>query len=192
MNKVKIVVAFHSGYGHTKKQAESVAAGITDVAGVGVQMINVADLNEHVWAALAEADGIVFGSPTYMGGVSADFKKFADASSKAWMQQQWKNKIAGGFTNSATMNGDKGSTIQYLITFAMQHSMIWVGTGLMPANSSAATRNDVNYVGGFSGALAQSPSDASPEVAPPPGDLETARLYGVRIATLTKQFKGVA
>ena len=130
MNKVKAVVAFHSGYGHTRKQAESVAAGIAGAGGVGVQLINVADLNDHVWTALEEADAIVFGSPTYMGGVSADFKKFADASSKPWFGQKWKNKIAGGFTNSATMNGDKGSTIQYLITLSMQHGMIWVGTGL--------------------------------------------------------------
>jgi NAD(P)H dehydrogenase (quinone) len=192
MNKVKILIAYHSGYGHTKKQAESVAAGVTSVAGVGVQMVNVADLNDHVWQALEEADAIIFGSPTYMGGVSADFKKFADASSKPWYEQKWKNKIAGGFTNSATMNGDKGSTIQYLMTFAMQHSMIWVGTGLMPSNKSTATRNDVNYIGGFSGALAQSPSDLGPDAGPLPGDLETARLYGERLATITKQFKGIA
>ncbi len=192
MNKVKAVVAYHSGYGHTKKQAESVMAGIAGAGGVGVQLISVADLNDHVWTALEEADAIVFGSPTYMGGVSADFKKFADASSKPWFGQKWKNKIAGGFTNSATMNGDKGSTIQYLITLSMQHGMIWVGTGLMPANSSTAQRNDVNYVGGFSGALAQSPSDLGPEGGPLPGDLETARLYGERIAQITKQFKGVA
>jgi NAD(P)H dehydrogenase (quinone) len=192
MNKVKILIAYHSGYGHTKKQAESVAAGVTSVAGVGVQMVNVADLNDHVWQALEEADAIIFGSPTYMGGVSADFKKFADASSKPWYEQKWKNKIAGGFTNSATMNGDKGSTIQYLMTFAMQHSMIWAGTGLMPSNKSTATRNDVNYIGGFSGALAQSPSDLGPDAGPLPGDLETARLYGERLATITKQFKGIA
>ena len=57
----KIAIVFHSGYGHTKKQAESVAAGIAGAGGVGVQLINVADLNDHVWAALEEADAIVFG-----------------------------------------------------------------------------------------------------------------------------------
>ena len=87
------------------------------------------------------------------------------------------------------MNGDKGSTISYLITFAMQHSMIYVGTGLMPSNSSKAQRNDVNYVGGFSGALAQSPSDVGPDQGPAPGDLETAKLYGARIAETAKRFK---
>ena len=192
MNKVKVVVAYHSGYGHTKKQAEAVGEGVTRTPAVGVQVINVADMNDHVWQALDEADAIVFGSPTYMGGASAEFKKFADASSKAWFSQKWKNKIAGGFTNSASMNGDKFSTIQYFITLAMQHSMIWVGTGLMPSNKSTSTRDDINYLGGMSGALAQSPSDVGPDAGPLPGDLESARLYGERIAQVTKQFKGIA
>ena len=109
------------------------------------------------WAELAAADAIIFGAPTYMGGPSADFKKFADASSKPWFGQAWKDKIAAGFTNSATMNGDKFSTIQYFVTLAMQHSMIWAGTGMMPSNTKAATRNDLNYVGGFTGLLTQSP-----------------------------------
>jgi NAD(P)H dehydrogenase (quinone) len=61
------------------------------------------------------------------------------------------------------MNGDKFSTIQYFVTLAMQHGMVWVGTGMMPANSKAATRNDINYVGGFTGLLAQSPADATPD-----------------------------
>jgi len=192
MNKIKVVVAYHSGYGHTKRQAEAVSEGVLRVPGVGVQVISVSDLSDAVWQALDEADAIIFGAPTYMGGASAEFKKFADASSKAWFTQKWKDKIAGGFTNSASMNGDKFSTLQYFVTLAMQHSMIWVGTGVMPANKSTSTRNDVNYLGGFTGALAQSPSDVGPEDGPLPGDLETARVYGARIAETTKRFKNMA
>lgn len=184
-----VYVVYHSGYGHAKKQAEAVQAGAAGVAGVRAELVAVGDVTDDTWAQLEAADAIVFGSPTYMGTVSADFKKFADASSKVWFTQKWKDKIAGAFTNSATMNGDKGSTISYLITFAMQHSMIYVGTGLMPSNSSKAQRNDVNYVGGFSGALAQSPSDVGPDQGPAPGDLETAKLYGARIAETAKRFK---
>ena len=188
----QIVVAYHSGYGHTKKQAEAVLAGAAGLPGVEAKLLAVADIDDSGWALLAEADAIVFGAPTYMGGAAAEFKKFADASSKPWFGQLWKDKIAGGFTNSATMNGDKFSTIQYFVTLAMQHGMIWVGTGLMPANKSTSTRNDVNYVGGFTGALAQSPADLGPDAGPLPGDLETARLYGARIAIITQQFKGKA
>ncbi|MBB2931819.1 flavodoxin family protein [Paraburkholderia silvatlantica] len=183
----RIVIAYHSGYGHTKKLAESILAGI-EGAGADARMIAVNEIDDAGWAALDAADAIVFGAPTYMGGPSADFKKFADASSKAWFTQKWKDKIAAGFTNSATMNGDKFSTIQYFVTLSMQHGMVWTGTGMLPANTKAATRNDVNFVGGFTGLLAQSPADATPEEAPPAGDLETARAFGVRVAAVTDRW----
>ncbi len=71
----------------------------------------------------------------------------------------------------------------------MQHSGIWVGTGLMPSNAKNAKRDDINYVGSFSGAMMQTPSDASADEVNE-GDLETARLYGERIAKITAQFNG--
>ncbi len=185
----KIVIVYHSGYGHTKKVAEAVLAGTQD-AGAEAKLMPVGDLDDAGWAELDAADAIIFGAPTYMGGPSADFKKFADASSKPWMAQKWKDKVAAGFTNSATMNGDKFNTITYLVTLAMQHGMIWAGTGMMPSNTKAATRNDLNFVGGFTGLLAQSPADASPEEAPPPGDLETAKAFGARVAAVTARWAG--
>ena len=180
----KIAIVFHSGYGHTQRMAEAVAEG------AGGELITIdaeGNLTEAQWATLAAADAVIFGSPTYMGSVSWQFKKFADASSKPWFTQVWKDKIAAGFTNSATMNGDKLSTLHYLFTLSQQHSMIWVGTGLMPSNAKAATRNDVNYVGSYAGAMAQSPSDASPAEMLP-GDLETARLFGARVAAVAARF----
>lgn len=129
------------------------------------------------------------GSTTYMGSASWQFKKFADASSKPWLSQQWKGKVFAGFTNSATMNRDKLSTLQYLFTLAMQHSSIWVGTGMMSNNAKAAQRNDVNYVCSFSGIMAQAPSDSSPgEMLP--GDLETAKLFGKRVAEVAAKLNG--
>jgi multimeric flavodoxin WrbA len=176
-----IVIVYHSGYGHTKKIAEAVAEGS------GGQLLAIdadGNLPEGAWEKLDSAQTIVFGSPTYMGSVSWQFKKFADASSRVWFGQGWKDKLAAGFTNSATMNGDKFSTIHYLMTLAMQHSMLWVGSGLMPSNSKAATRNDVNYVGSFGGLMTATPSDASVDEMVP-GDLETARRFGRRIAEVS-------
>lgn len=188
-----VVVIFHSGYGHTRKQAEAVLAGAAQVHGAHVELIAISaegDITEADWALLAAANAIIFGSPTYMGSASWQFKKFADASSKPWFGQAWKDKVGAGFTNSATMNGDKASTIQYFMAFAMQHSMVWIGTGMMPSNAKAADRNDLNYLGGFSGALAQSPSDSSPDEGPLPGDLETARQFGRRVADYTVKTRG--
>lgn len=173
-----IIVIYHSGYGHTAKIAQAVAQG------ANAQLLAIdaqGNLPEGGWETLESADAIIFGSPTYMGSVSWQFKKFADASSKPWGAQKWKDKLAAGFTNSATMNGDKLSTLHYLFTLSMQHGMLWVGTGMMPANTKAAKRDDVNYVGSFSGAMAQTPSDASVEEVIK-GDLETARLFGQRVA----------
>lgn len=182
-----IAIVFFSGYGHTKKQAEAVAEGSK---GQLIAIDKEGNITDADWATLEKADAIIFGAPTYMGGPAWQFKKFADASSKPWGKQLWKDKIAAGFTNSATINGDKFNTITYEFTLAMQHGMIWVGTGMKPSNSKAATRNDVNYLGGFSGLLAQSPGDASPEEGPLPGDLETAKQFGARVAEIVaKQAK---
>ncbi|MCB4365918.1 flavodoxin family protein [Hydrogenophaga taeniospiralis] len=180
----KVVVVYHSGYGHTQRMAQAVAEG------ANAELIAIdadGNLPEGGWETLAAADAIIMGSPTYMGSVSWQFKKFADASSKPWFSQQWKDKIAAGFTNSAGMNGDKLSTLHYLFTLAMQHGMIWVSQGLMPSNTKAAQRNDVNYLVSYSGAIAQSPSDASANEMLP-GDLETARLFGQRVAATAARF----
>ncbi len=179
-----VVVVYHSGYGHTRKQAEAVAQG-AEAALIAISAEG--DITGADWAALEAADAIIFGSPTYMGMASWQFKKFADASSKPWFAQKWKDKIAAGFTNSATMNGDKLSTLHYMFTLAMQHGMVWAGTGMMPSNTKAAQRNDINYVGSFCGAMSTSPSDASPEEMLP-GDLETARQFGMRVARVAARF----
>ncbi|GAB4041287.1 MAG: flavodoxin family protein [Rubrivivax sp.] len=180
-----IVIVYHSGYGHTKKIAEAVAA----TSGGALLAIDAeGNLPEGGWEQLAAAKTIVFGSPTYMGSVSWQFKKFADASSKAWFTQQWKNKLATGFTNSASMNGDKLSTLHYLMTLSQQHGMVWFGTGMMPSNNKAATRDSINYVASFAGLMTTTPSDASVDemVA---GDIATARAFGERIAEVTALLK---
>jgi NAD(P)H dehydrogenase (quinone) len=185
-----VSVVYFSGYGHTEKQAEAVALGAGKVEGTNVELIKIdseGSLTDAQWASLEAADGILMGSPTYMGGVAWQFKKFADASSKPWYSRHWQNKLAGGFTNSASMNGDKGSTLQYLVTLASQHGMLWVSLGQLPSNSKAADRNDPNFLGGSVGLLAQSPSDSSPDEGPLAGDLATAQAYGQRFAEQVKR-----
>ena len=177
----KIAVVFHSGYGHTQRMAEAVAAG------AGAQLIAIdaeGNITDADWAALDAADAIVMGSPTYMGMASWQFKKFADASSKAWFAQKWKNKLFAGFTNSGSMNGDKLSTLHYLFTLAMQHGGLWVGTALAPSNAKTAQRGDINFLGSFCGAMAQTAVDAGVDEMQP-GDLETARLFGTRVAEIS-------
>jgi NAD(P)H dehydrogenase (quinone) len=178
-----ITVVFHSGYGHTQRFAQAVAEG------AGAQLLTIdadGNLPEGGWEQLAASDAIIFGSPTYMGNASWQFKKFADASSKVWFSQGWKDKIAGGFTNSASMSGDKVNTMNALFTLSAQHSMVWVSLGIMPSNSKAAKRNDPNFIGAYAGAMAQSPSDAGASDMSQ-GDLDTGRLYGERVAQITSR-----
>ena len=180
-----IVVVYHSGYGHTQRMAQAVAQG----AGAELLAIDAeGNLPEGGWETLAAAPAIIMGSPTYMGSVSWQFKKFADASSKPWFSLAWKDKVFAGFTNSASMNGDKQSTLNYLCTLAMQRGGIWVGLGVMPSNSKAAQRNDPNFLGSSSGAMAPSPSDAGAREMLP-GDLDTAQAFGRRVAEVTARFK---
>ncbi|WP_348682575.1 flavodoxin family protein [Acidovorax soli] len=177
-----IAVVYHSGYGHTQRLAQAVADG----AGADAQLIAIdadGNLPEGGWDILLAAQAIILGSPTYMAGPSWQFKKFADASSRPWYNQAWKDKLFAGFTNSASPSGDKQITLDYLFHLAMQHGGLWVGAGTLPANTKAATRSDVNWLGAFSGAMAQSPSDASASEMFA-GDLETGRRLGQRVAAV--------
>ena len=78
---VRIAVVYHSGYGHTQKQAEAVAQGAASVAGAESTLISVDTIDQH-WDALESYDAIIFGAPTYMGSLSGQFKMFMDATSR--------------------------------------------------------------------------------------------------------------
>jgi NAD(P)H dehydrogenase (quinone) len=185
---IQVAIVYHSTYGHTETIAKAVAEGAKRFEGSSSILIPVADV-ENQWDILKRSDAIIFGTPTYMGSASAEFKKFMEASSKLWMEQQWKNKIAAGFTVSSSQSGDKLNTLIQLAVFAAQHSMIWVGTGLLPGNnSSTASIGDMNRLGSFLGAMAQANMDQGPDVAPPDNDRETASLLGKRVAEITASF----
>lgn len=178
----KIAIVYHSGYGHTAVQAEAIYRGAKEVAGAEAALIPAEEF-ERNWDTIDAADAIIFGSPTYFGSASAQFKAFLDATSARWIEGRWKNKLAAGFTVSAGMSGDKLATLQQINHFAMQHGMIWVGLGLLPGNNtSTGSPEDLNRLGGFMGAMAQADADAPPEVAPAGSDLRTAEHLGKRVA----------
>ncbi len=191
-----IAIVYFSGSGHTHLLAEAVAKGATSVGAetkllriTGEQIVNGRWQDESIMAALSQADAIVFGTPTYMGGVAAQFKAFIDAASSAWFAQQWKDKIAAGFTHSSSLSGDKQGTLLYLAINAAQHGMVWVGVGDLPSHYVGKT-DGVNRLGSFLGVMAQSPMNMSGEnVAIDPGDRLTAEQHGQRIATATLRWK---
>jgi multimeric flavodoxin WrbA len=185
----KVAIVFHSGYGHTLRQAEAVLAGAAGVAGVEAKLYPVTELNDAQWGEIDAADAIIFGSPTYMGSASAKFKEFMETSSKRWYTQVWANKLSGGFTCSASQNGDKANTLLQLFIFSQQHGMLWMGPGLMPGNnSSQGSVADKNRLGCQWGAMAQANADQGAD-AMQESDLQTAAALGQRIAETTLRFK---
>ena len=188
-----VSILYHSGYGHTAKVANAIAEG-AKIDGVNVHIHAIdaeGNLSEDVWNVLDKSDAIIMGTPTYMGGPSWQFKKFADASSKRWMGQVWKNKIAAGFTNSGSYSGDKLASLQQLWILAMQQGMIWVGQAEMGPSLSGTevpSIDTINRLGSNSGLMTQSNHKSGPDIAPPKGDLDTAHAFGKRIAEITTKF----
>jgi multimeric flavodoxin WrbA len=174
-----LCIAYHSGFGHTEVIAKKIAAGVA-ASGCSVDLHNVAELNDALWEHLQKADGIIFGSPTYMGTVSAPFKAFMDASSKPWFGQLWKDKIAAGFTNSGGASGDKLGTLQTLSVFAAQHSMVWVNAGLWPSAYSNDGKG-TNRLSAWLGLMAQSENGPASEANPNAEDQASAVLFGERV-----------
>ncbi|MGG8410293.1 flavodoxin family protein [Streptomyces sp. 12297] len=182
-----VSIAYHSGYGHTAVVAEAVRAG-AESAGATVHLIKVDEIDDAQWALLDGSDAIVFGSPTYMGTASGAFHVFAEATSKRWFTDAWQDKLAAGFSNSGSKSGDKGHTLQYFQTLAAQHGMSWVNLGLKPGwNASTASENDLNRLGFFSGAAAQTNSDEGPE-AVHKADVATAEHLGRRVTEQARVF----
>jgi NAD(P)H dehydrogenase (quinone) len=187
-----IAIIYFSGTGNTHLMAEAIASGVQKTPDAAVQLLRITGeqitngrwKDEAMVATLTNADAIIFGSPTYMGGVAAQFKAFVDGVSSVWAQQLWKNKIAGGFTHSGGLSGDKQGTLIYLTINAAQHSMIWVGAGEM------SQLNGVNRLGSYQGVMGQATPDFSgtKKIELDAGDRLSCELYGQRIAEATQRW----
>jgi NAD(P)H dehydrogenase (quinone) len=183
---MKIVIIYHSGFGHTKVVAERIAQGSKRIL-PDVLLFTIKEASEQ-FSVLQQADTIVFGSPTYFGTVSAEFKQFMERTASTWAKQGWKNKLAAGFTNSSSTNGDKLSTLITIALFAAQHSMIWIPLGLMPKyDDDGKQLPEHNGMASYLGLMTL--SDNAHDRFNEPSDLVSAELFGERIATLTKQVK---
>jgi multimeric flavodoxin WrbA len=181
-----LAIAYHSGFGHTALVAQSVAEGARK-AGATVHLVNVETITEADWQTLDAADGIIFGCPTYMGCASGTFQMFLEATSRNWVKQGWKDKIAAGFTNSGTPSGDKVNTLQTIGIVAAQHSMVWVTCGTLPSHYTKDGK-DLNRLGGYLGLMTQSADAAAGPENPPAGDHESARIFGARVAEATQRW----
>ena len=191
-----VAIVYFSGAGHTHLMAEAIAKGAAQVSDIQVEILRITGdqivegrwKNEAMMATLEQADAIIFGSPTYMGGVAAQFKAFIDGASEAWFQQKWKDKLAGGFTHSSSLSGDKQGTLIYMAINAAQHGMVWVNAADMPSHYIGKD-DGVNRLGSFMGVMGQSSLDMSgaPAVVDE-GDRLTAMNFGRRMSEAVQRW----
>jgi len=187
-----LAIVYFSGTGHTKLMAEAVAKGAAAVEGINVEVLAILGkdivegryTNKELLEKLTASDGIIFGTPTYMGNVAGQFKTFADATAGIWFGQGWKNKVAGGFTGSGNPSGDKLQTLTYLAVLAAQHGMVWINNGEFPSHYLGKT-DGVNRLGASLGIMAQNTSPQGSPAELYPGDELTAIAYGRRVAEFT-------
>lgn len=175
----RIAVVYFSGTGTTAKLAEAICAGAAETTDAvlcritGPHIVEGRFCNEEVLRIADAADGIAFGSPTYMGGPAAQFKAFADATGDQWTAQRWANKVACGFTTGSCANGDQGHTLSYFAVLAAQHGMLWCGLDI-PGGCDPHGRNRLGTQLG----LATHAADGMLDDA----DLVTAHYLGKRLA----------
>ena len=187
-----VVVLYHSGFGHTAALAQAVLYGASGVAGVKTQLIRVEDFAQH-WAELDAADAIIFGAPTLMGSVSAGMKQFMEATVERYLGQRWDGKLAAGFTNSASLSGDKLNTLVDLVMFSAQMGMHWLSLGLLSGVDASHSKADsLNRLGSWLGAMAQSNVDQGPDLAPPDSDRRTGEHLGRRVAQAALRWRAGA
>jgi NAD(P)H dehydrogenase (quinone) len=177
----KLAIVYHSAHGHTEHIASHIAAGARGVHDTDVHVLRAEDLARAPEGLLA-FDGLIFGSPTYLGGVSGSFKSFMDSTGRLWRDQRLQGKFAAGFTVSSLPAGDKQSTLLSMFVFAMQHGMVWIGNPVMPEQHAGVPYEEAaNRLGSWSGLMAQAGHAAAAD-AFPPGDTRTARMFGRHVA----------
>lgn len=180
--KPKVAIIYHSESGATEQLAHGIADGVVMEHGVNAVLCKVRSTDiydgryvyEPLFREIDRATAMVFGSPTYMGSVSAQFKSFIDASSERWSAQTWAGKLAAGFTIGSWPSGDQLSTIQYLQVLASQHSMLWIGMNFAYSRDPETP----NRLGAQSGLITQCNRDGKTHAE----DIKAAKNYGRRIA----------
>jgi NAD(P)H dehydrogenase (quinone) len=187
-----VVILYHSGYGHTAVLAAAVQRGATAVPGATVALMRTDEVDAR-WAELDAADAIIFGAPTLMGSVSAGMKQFMEKVVERYFHQKWDGKLAAGFTNSASLSGDKLNTLVDLVMFSAQMGMHWLSLGLLSGVDATHSKADsLNRLGSWLGAMAQSNVDQGPDLAPPDSDRRTAEHLGRRVAEAALRWKAGA
>lgn len=204
---MKVLVVYYSMYGHVLQMAQSVLAGVKSVAGVEPVLRRVREFediaqeipqHEHALAVwnrqkdvpvctledLREADGIVFGTPTRFGNMSAQMKRLFDSAVKLWLEGVFEGKPAGLFTSTATAHGGQETTPFTMMAPLLHLGMIIVGVpystpGMLHTEGRGGTPYGASTLAG-----------SGNELLPPPEDLAIAQALGRRVAAVALKLRG--
>jgi NAD(P)H dehydrogenase (quinone) len=198
---MKINVIFYSMYGHIYQLAEAAAAGAREVTGAEVKLLQVPETlpNDvlvkmgaiearkkfaHIPTAtmdtLAEADAIIFGTPTRFGMMCAQMRTFLDATGGLWAKGALVNKVGSVFTSSATQHGGQESTILNFHTTLLHHGFIIVGVPY-----SEQRQMGVKEITGGSPYGASTIAGSDGARMPSENELAIARFQGKHVAEIT-------
>jgi NAD(P)H dehydrogenase (quinone) len=197
----KIQVVFYSMYGHVYRLAEAVAQGARQVPNTEVTLYQVPELVPekeleksgakaarktfaHILVAkvdkLAEADAIIFGTPTRFGNMCAQMRNFLDQTGSLWMKGTLIGKVGSVFASTGTQHGGQETTITSFHTTLLHHGMIVIGVPY----SQQGLLNMKEITGGTPyGATTLAGADGSRQ--PTENELTIARFQGKHVAEIT-------
>ena len=202
----KVLVVFYSMYGHVYKMAEAEAEGARSVAGVDVTLAQVPELVSdaalertgakaaqaafaHIPVAepamLAEADAVIFGTPTRFGNMAAQMRNFLDQTGGLWMKGALVGKVGSVFCSTGTQHGGQETTITSFHTTLLHHGMIIVG---VPYSEPRLTNMSEITGGTPYGASTLAGADGSR--SPSENELAIARFQGAHVAEIARKLKG--
>ena len=203
---MKVLIVFYSTYGHIFKMAEAVAEGAKEVAGAEVHIRRIPEtLPEEVLEKmgaveaqktfshvpvctvdeLAEADAIIFGTPTRFGNMCGQMRQFLDATGQLWANGSLIGKVGSVFASSATQHGGQESTILTFHVTLLHQGFVIVG---LPYAFQGQMRIDEVTGGSPYGATTIAGGDGSR--MPSENELEAARFQGKHVASIAAKLTG--
>lgn len=197
---MKVKVIFYSMYGHVYRMAEAVAEGAREVPGAEVSLLQVPELMPdealeragakqaraafaHISVAkpddLADADALIFGTPTRFGNMCAQMRNFLDQTGGLWAKNALVGKVGSVFTSTATQHGGQETTLTSFHTTLLHHGMIIVGVPY-----SETRQNTLDEISGGSPYGASTIAAADGSRLPSENELAIARFQGRHVAAI--------
>lgn len=197
-NAPKVMIVYHSSYGHVETMAYAVATGARAVESAEVLVRRVPELMpEDAMRTsgmkveqpaqivtpddLIDCDAIIFGTPTRFGNMSSQMRNFMDQTGALWAQGALIGKVGSVFTSTGTGGGNE-TTITSFHNTLLHHGMIIVG---LPY--SAPDLADISELRGGSpyGAGTIAGPDGSRQ--PSQKELNLASFQGHHVATIAQK-----